>query len=426
MRTRRAALGTLLTTLLVLVLALPAAAAAGDLDHSFSGDGKLRVGISGGATDVVIQSDGKAVAVGEGGGDFAIVRLNRDGTLDHSFGGDGVVHIAGGPNRFDVANGVVVRNGKITVVGTSTRDSDLVTALALIRLNSDGTPDHSFSGDGLQLLRVGSSSSGQDLAIQGDGRIVAVGTSDHEFLVMRRKPDGSPDPTFSNDGSTRTAFGEHVSGFSVGIDPTGGRIVVGGLERNSGGFEHNFAVAAYTQNGDLDHSFNGNGKMVRVTTVNGGLSALSVLGNGRIVADGTTSQGQAGRQFLLEKYRRDGSFDTSFGGGDGVVVTGFKVGGQARDDAALDLTVQSDGKIVAVGESVGADIRFAVVRLTAGGALDPSFHGGGTLTAFNQDAIAEGVAVNNATHRVLVVGDERTTGPTIRIDAMLAARYLGA
>src|SRR5438045_136810 len=224
MRTRRAAFATLLTTLLIVALALPAVAAAGDLDHSFSGDGKLRVGISGGATDVVIQSDRKAVAVGEGGGDFAIVRLNRDGTLDHSFGGDGVVHIAGGPNRFDVANGVVVRNGKITVVGTSTRDSDLVTALALIRLNSDGTPDHSFHG---------------------------------------------------------------------------------------------------------------NGEMVRATTVSGGLSALSVLGNGRILADGTTSQGQAGRQFLLEKYRRDGSFDMSFGGGDGVVVTGFKVGGQARDDAAL-------------------------------------------------------------------------------------------
>jgi len=72
----------LLTALLVVALALPAVAAAGDLDSTFSGDGKLRVGISGGASDVAIQGDGKAVAVGEGGNKFAIVRLNRDGTLD--------------------------------------------------------------------------------------------------------------------------------------------------------------------------------------------------------------------------------------------------------------------------------------------------------------------------------------------------------
>src|SRR5205823_8667246 len=114
----------------------------------------------------------------------------------------------------------------------------------------------------------------------------------------------------------------------------------------------------------------------------------SVLGNGRIVADGATSKGQAGRQFLVEKYKRDGSFDMSFGGGDGVVVAGFKIGGEATDDAALDLAVQSDGKVVAVGESVGADIRFAGVRLTAGGARDPSFHGGGVLTALSEDASA--------------------------------------
>jgi uncharacterized delta-60 repeat protein len=208
MNTRRAAIATLLTALLIAALALPAVAAAGDLDSTFSGDGKLRVGISGGASAVAIQSDGKAVAVGEGGSKFAIVRINTDGTLDHSFSGDGIVHIAAGPNRFDEANAVVVRNGKITVVGTSTRDSDLVKALAVIRLNSDGTRDTSFSGDGIQLLRVGSNSTGEDLVIQGDGKIVAVGTGgpwpQDYFTLARYKPNGSLDPTFSSDGKQTT------------------------------------------------------------------------------------------------------------------------------------------------------------------------------------------------------------------------------
>jgi uncharacterized delta-60 repeat protein len=426
MSTRRAALAMLLTALLVVALALPAVAAAGDLDHSFSGDGKLRVGISGGASDVAIQGDGKAVAVGEGGNKFAIVRLNRDGTLDDTFGGDGVVHIAAGPKRFDVANAVVIRNGKITVVGTSTRNSDFVKALTLIRLNSDGTRDTSFSDDGIQLLRVGDSSTGEDLVLQDDGKIVAVGTSDHEFLVMRRKSNGSPDLTFSTDGSTRTAFSEHVSGFSVGIDPTNGRIVVGGQETNSGGFGHNFAFAAYTTGGDLDHTFSGDGKMVRSTSLGGGLSALHVLDSGRIVAAGTTVKSQTGDQILVEKYKRDGTFDTSFGGGDGAAVSGFKTGGESRDDFGLDMAVQSDGKIVVSGESIDTDKRFAVLRYTSAGVLDPSFSGGGVLTSFAQDAAATGLAVNNGTHKILLVGDEITTGPTIGVDAMLAARYLGA
>ncbi len=70
--------------------------------------------------------------------------------------------------------------------------------------------------------------------------------------------------------------------------------------------------------GDLDHTFSGDGKMVRSTSLGGGLSALHVLDSGRIVAAGTTVKSQTGDQFLVEKYKRDGTFDTSFGGGDGA------------------------------------------------------------------------------------------------------------
>jgi len=72
----------LLTALLVVALALPAVAAAGDLDSTFSGDGKLRVGISGGASDVAIQGDGKAVAVGEAETSSPSCASTATGTLD--------------------------------------------------------------------------------------------------------------------------------------------------------------------------------------------------------------------------------------------------------------------------------------------------------------------------------------------------------
>jgi hypothetical protein len=96
---RRAVLAFPLAVAIVVAFALPAFATPGDLDPTFSGDGKVRVGISGGVADVAIQPDGRIVAVGTGGGAFAILRLNRDGTLDHSFSGDGVAHISTGPGR---------------------------------------------------------------------------------------------------------------------------------------------------------------------------------------------------------------------------------------------------------------------------------------------------------------------------------------
>ncbi len=38
---------------------------------------------------MALQGDGKIVAVGHAGGDFAVVRYNPNGSLDTSFSGDG-------------------------------------------------------------------------------------------------------------------------------------------------------------------------------------------------------------------------------------------------------------------------------------------------------------------------------------------------
>ena len=72
-------------------LAPAAWAGAGDLDPSFSGDGKLTTDFGvGGASGVALQGDGKIVVVGDSGGDFALARYNPDGSLDPSFAGDGM------------------------------------------------------------------------------------------------------------------------------------------------------------------------------------------------------------------------------------------------------------------------------------------------------------------------------------------------
>ncbi|HEY7281563.1 MAG TPA: hypothetical protein VID47_08220 [Actinomycetota bacterium] len=425
MAPRRAVLVFPIAIAVVVASALPALASAGDLDPTFGHDGKVRVSSTDGASDVAIQPDGKTVAVGASHGHITVMRFDRDGTLDHTFSGDGVAHLTTGQGRTDFANAVAIHLGKIVVVGTSVRQSDSGFATAILRLDSDGTLDHSFSGDGRQLLRVGSESTGEDVAIQGDGRIVVAGTSDGEFLVVRRLANGAPDPSFSNDGSDRTAFVQEAEARTVGIDPTNGRIVVGGTF-DSGTGPHDLVLAAYTKSGDLDHTFSQDGKMIRVTSTRGGLAAIAILASGRILVAGTTRSGQAKGQFLVEKYTRTGAFDTSFGGGDGIVPIGFVTGGHPRDDLASGIATQSDGRIVVAGMSAGQTDEFAVARLNANGALDNGFHGGGVLTAFPEDAEPTGIAVNNGTHKIVVVGIEFTGMPSIPIDAALAARYLGA
>jgi len=87
----------LLTMLLSLVLPTVALAAAGALDPTFSGDGKLTTNVHPTRTDLLydlaIQSDGKIVAVGtsqtSGSGIISVVRYRPGGALDKTFSGDG-------------------------------------------------------------------------------------------------------------------------------------------------------------------------------------------------------------------------------------------------------------------------------------------------------------------------------------------------
>jgi hypothetical protein len=46
----------------------------------------------------------------------------------------------------------------------------------------------------------GSQDIADEVAVQDDGRIVAVGTSASDFALARYNPDGSPNASFSNDG----------------------------------------------------------------------------------------------------------------------------------------------------------------------------------------------------------------------------------
>src|SRR4051795_10172574 len=177
------------------------------LDTTFGTGGKVATGLNlnNAGTKLALQSDGKTVVVGGNtNGDFVVARYNTDGTPDNTFGTTGVVTTDFG--SADNASGVAIaQDGTIIVAGTSGAD------FALAAYNSsDGTLNSSFGTGGKVTTDFGGTDSCKGVALQSDGKIVAVGSSTSvitlDYALARYDTDGSLDNTFGTGGIVTTDF----------------------------------------------------------------------------------------------------------------------------------------------------------------------------------------------------------------------------
>jgi uncharacterized delta-60 repeat protein len=400
------------------------AQAAGDLDASFSGDGKQTTDFGDWdyAQAVAIQGDGRIVVAGGSGANFALARYNADGSLDSSFSGDG--KLTDSADSFDGRSVAIQSDGRILVAGGSGAD------LALARYNADGSPDTSFSGDGRVTTDLGGTDSGQAVAIQSDGTIVVAGSTGADFALARYLPDGSPDSSFSDDGKVTTDLGGSDYGQSVAVQADGRIVVAGGSDGDK------FALARYHASGSPDTSLSGDGT---VRTGLGGQTgrAAAIQADGSIVVVGAinivpTAEYEFPHDDLaLTRYTADGALDTSFGAG-GRQTTDFGFG-YAANDIGTAAAIQADGKIVVAGWSSLVDWvfssgrDFALARYNTNGSPDTSFGVDGRLTSgffdvyYDADDFIQGVAIQ-PDGKIVVAGG--TTGEDWTSDVALA-RYEG-
>jgi uncharacterized delta-60 repeat protein len=305
------------------------------------------------------------------------------GDLDASFGSGGRVTTLF-PNGSFATAVAVQPDGRIVAVGAAAGPS-LRGEFALARYEIDGSLDASLDEDGMVTTPIaGGGDEARSVAIQGNGKIVVAGTDSRQrFAIVRYLSDGALDPSFGGDGIVRTDLTpEEDIGFDVAIQADG-KIVVAG---SAGGW---FAIVRYRRDGRPDHTFGQGGE---VFIVRGGVArSVAIEPDGDIVVAGYNGRGLA-----LARLLPNGKPDPTFA--DGGVVRNVM-----GDILPLAVAVQANGRIVVVGDF---DIfRTGVARFTRHGDLDPDFSRDGmrSVRFGGGEQAFTGVAIQDD-GRILAVG----------------------
>lgn len=306
---------------------------------------------------ISIQSDGKILI----GGDFTIynsisanciIRLNANSTLDTTFNygaGFGIYSSVSAIN--------IQQNGKI-LIGGSFFDYNGVSCSNIIRLNIDGTKDSYFNASPDSYVKT--------ISIQTNGNILIGGNFINCSNKLCKKiasvtTDGYSDDSFfpfTQDGSG--LLSSHVV-HSSAIQPNGKIIIAGSM--NSYNTIATDKIIRLDNDGKLDTSFNTN---FNNTSINGSrIWKIKILPDNKILIAGSFTSINGITRNGIAKLNSDGSLDSTFNPSDLYINTRI-----------LDFDIQSDGKIIIVGDGlhIVGNILRPVKRLNPDGSLDSSFN----------------------------------------------------
>ena len=312
-------------------------AAGGNLDTSFSGDGRYTLpvvypasntGYARNVDEALIQTDPNNATVEKviaaysyklaylapsASYDFLLTRLHPSGTKDSTFGNNGVAAINFDGTGLPTQNGTVTAlalqsNGKILVAGTLWNNGVAVAGLA--RLTFDGALDTSFSGDGLWFF-LGSSEVSDMVVQSADGKILLAGRmldsagTYWKSALWRFNTNGTPDGSFGTNGYLHTTIWSGSStdggvreGFKSVYVQSDGKIVV--LNANGSGYR----LRRFTASGAVDSTL-----QVNAATSDSGNSIRPVGSNIWVIGSTGGSTGQYGAihatlSGMLHLYRR--------------------------------------------------------------------------------------------------------------------------
>ncbi len=196
------------------------------------------------ASAVKIQSDGNIVVVGSTMStqqDIAVVRYTSSGALDGAFGTGGIVTVSLVTGT-DYGSAAAIQNdGKIVIAGSSLND------FALVRLNSNGSLDTDFDSDGKVTTSIETHNYACGVAVQDDGKIIAAGYSDdgtnYHIAVARYNSNGNLDNNFGTGGKVVTDIaGGDEMGLGMALQNDDKIVVAGSFFSDT---DYDFAVVRY-------------------------------------------------------------------------------------------------------------------------------------------------------------------------------------
>lgn len=292
----------------------------------------------------------------------AVIRYNSDGSLDSSFNMDGIfTYVAGNYDNYMLVN-AIQPDGKILVAGYSY--SGTMHEFIVLRLDSSGYLDISFGTNGLAYVPFGNEFAYCfDMVVLPNGKILTLGrifnyngafTSD--FALAQLNSNGTIDNTFGISGKVVTDFaGLNDWGTCLAIQ-SDGKIIAAGYTGDISAIT-NFAMIRYDSTGTIDSTFGINGKVTTSISNNDRCYAITLQKNSKILLAGTSYNGSQG--FALVRYTNTGEIDSTFDI-DGKVVVQIS----NNNDVAFSMALQQDGKIVLGGRALPTtDDDFALIRL---------------------------------------------------------------
>lgn len=222
--------------------------------------------------EVTVLGDGSILIAGAEGNDSFLAKLSTSGALVSSFGTNGVVitHIPG--SSFSSYQAVTIQtDGKILAAGRSSLSSGNGGVFSVARYTATGALDTSYDFDGMQQIDTNTNAISygvlQSAVLQADGKLVLAGYdsvtsgNNDNWAIVRLNTNGSPDPTFSGDGLVTLDFnGLPDYANDVVIQPDGKLLVMGAAFVSGNGYD--LGVARFNTDGTLDPTFDDDGKLI--------------------------------------------------------------------------------------------------------------------------------------------------------------------
>lgn len=322
---------------------------------------------------------------------WTVSALAVEPELDPTFGTGGIARIAILPGHLDTPRAVLIQpDQNILTAGISDAGGGGNWFIGRARHLSNGSADGTFGTGGSAGSRFEARDHANAIALQSDGKIVAVGMqaissafSDQTPSIYRFNTDGSVDTLFGDSGAKVGRWEPISCGemSAVTVLPDGKILAAGRCNANANGGHNGLGFRRLLSDGSGDASYGSGGTVLHLMTAPGAgllftrpavaftpdfgaLIAATVFRNGRI-------------EFVVMQVDDNG--DVVPIGGEGMLFPGLEI-----NNSELSLVRFDDGSFLVActvprPASPGFS-NFGVFRFDANGVLDPSFSEDGVVS----------------------------------------------